>query len=108
MINETKGDEATTPEAAGFAGTPELTNAWFRAYRFSIGAGETTPPHVHRAPVAIVQISDGHARGVGAMKFDFTEPGRWAFFDAGDAHEIRNSSNAAIGFVEVEIRRPPR
>jgi uncharacterized cupin superfamily protein len=32
--------------------------------------------------------------------------GAWAFFDAGTAHEIRNTSTATVEFVEIEIRQP--
>ena len=106
VINEAKGDDLTSQEAAGFAGKAELTNRWFRAYRFTVAPGESTSPHRHQTPVVIVQATDGRARGVGAMKFDFTEAGRWAFFDAGDAHEIRNMGTAPVDFVEVEVRRP--
>ncbi len=49
VINETAGDEATTQEAAGFSGKPELTNRWFRAYRFALAPGESTPKHRHTA-----------------------------------------------------------
>ena len=106
VINETAGDEATTEEAAGFSGKPELTNRWFRAYRFALGPGESTPKHRHTAPVAIFQASSGRGgTGIGGMKFEFNDPGQWAFFDAGDAHEIRNGGDARMEFVEVEVRR---
>ena len=39
------------------------------------------------------------------MKFEFNDPGQWAFFDAGDAHEIKNAGTAGMEFVEVEVRR---
>jgi quercetin dioxygenase-like cupin family protein len=106
VINETAGDETTTEQAAGFEMKPELTNRWYRAYRITLGPGETTGSHRHQAPVAIVQTLDGHARANGAMKFELNEPGQWAFFDAGDSHEIRNSGDARFEFVEVEIRKP--
>ena len=108
VINETAGEDVATSQAAGFPATPELTNRWFRAYRFTVGPGETTPPHRHLTPAAIVQTTAGHALGAGAMKFDFTEPGRWAFFDAGNPHEIRNSGSAPVEFVEVEVRQPAK
>jgi quercetin dioxygenase-like cupin family protein len=104
VINETRGDAASSQEATGFAGKPELTNPWYRAYRFTVNPGEATARHRHSTPAVIVQTTEGHGIGAGAAKFDFTEPGRWAFFDAGDAHEIRNISAAPIEFVEVEVR----
>jgi quercetin dioxygenase-like cupin family protein len=106
VINETAGDEATTQEAAGFSGKPELTNRWFRAYRLALAPGESTPMHRHTAPVAVFQASSGQGGlAVGAMKFEFNDPGQWAFFDAGDAHEIKNAGQARMEFVEVEVRR---
>jgi quercetin dioxygenase-like cupin family protein len=106
VINETAGDEATTQEAAGFAGKPELTNRFFRAYRFALAPGESTPKHRHTAPVAVFQASAGRGGvGIGGMKFEFNNPGQWAFFDAGDPHEIKNAGNAGMEFVEVEIRQ---
>lgn len=106
VINETQGDDVATVEAAGFSGTPELTNRWFRAYRFALAPGESTPTHRHKAPVAIVQASDGRGLGTGAMKFEFNEPGQWAFFDAGDVHTLRNTGADRVELVEVELRRP--
>jgi hypothetical protein len=50
VINETTGDDATTQEAAGFSGKPELTNRWFRAYRFAL-ARRAAPKHRHTAPL---------------------------------------------------------
>jgi hypothetical protein len=40
------------------------------------------------------------------MKFELNEPGQWAFFDASDAHEIKNTGDVQLQFVEVEMRRP--
>jgi quercetin dioxygenase-like cupin family protein len=106
VINETAGDEATTQEAAGFSGKPELTNRWFRAYRLALAPGESTPKHRHTVPVAIFQASSGRGGlGIGNMKFEFNDPGQWAFFDAGDAHELKNAGDARMEFVEVEVRR---
>ena len=105
VVNETPGDDTTTEEAAGFTGMPELTNKWFRAYRLTLKPGETTPPHTHRAPVVIFQATAGKGLGTGAMKFEFNEPGQWAFFDSGDRHEVRNSGDTATEWIEVEVRR---
>jgi quercetin dioxygenase-like cupin family protein len=106
VINESAGDETTTEQAAGFDGKPELTNRWFRAYRFSLGPGESTPQHRHKAPVVVIQTADGRVLGAGAMKFELNEPGRWAFFDTGDPHLIRNVGEARVELVEVEVRQP--
>jgi mannose-6-phosphate isomerase-like protein (cupin superfamily) len=107
VVNETHGDADTSIEAAGFSGTAELTNNWFRAYRVTLGPGEVTRSHNHRAPVAIFQVTHGKGIGVGPVRFDFNEPGQWAFFDAGHAHELRNTGDRPLEFIEVEIRRQP-
>jgi hypothetical protein len=39
------------------------------------------------------------------MKFEFNDPGQWAFFDAADAHEFKNAGTTPMEFVEVEVRR---
>jgi quercetin dioxygenase-like cupin family protein len=105
VVNETHGDDSVTEEAAGFAATPELSNRWFRAYRIALDAGEKTASHRHRAPVAIIQATAGTGTGAGAMTFEFNEPGQWAFFDAEDAHEVRNTGEGRLEFIEVEVRR---
>jgi quercetin dioxygenase-like cupin family protein len=104
VINETPGDDTTSVAAAGFDGMPELTNRWFRAYRIVLETGQKTSAHVHRAPVAVIQATDGKAAGAGAMTWDFNEPGQWAFFDAGDRHEIRNIGPGRVELIEVELR----
>jgi hypothetical protein len=105
VVNETAGDDSASEQAAGFDGTPELINRWFRAYRIALGAGEKTAPHLHAAPVAVIQATAGRALGAGGMKWEFNEPGQWAFFDAGDRHEIRNTGAARVELIEVEIRK---
>jgi mannose-6-phosphate isomerase-like protein (cupin superfamily) len=105
VVNETPGDETMSEEAAGFATKPELTNRWFRAYRIALGPGETTASHRHRAPVAIVQATAGTGIGAGTMTFELNEPGQWAFFDAEAGHEVRNTGEGRVEFIEVEVRR---
>jgi quercetin dioxygenase-like cupin family protein len=105
VVNETQGDETTPEDAAGFTATPELTNRWFRAYRIALGPGEKTGSHRHRAPVAIIQATAGAGLGAGAMTFEFNEPGQWAYFDAEDSHEVRNTGEGRVEFIEVEVRR---
>ena len=104
VINETSGDEATSATDAGFASNPELTNKWFRAYRIVLEPGQKTEPHVHRAPVAVFQATAGKALGAGAMTWEFNEPGQWAFFDAGDRHDVRNAGDGRVELIEVEVR----
>ena len=105
VINETPGDDTATVQDAGFDGMPELTNKWFRAYRLTLKPGETTPSHKHRAPVAIFQAIPGKGLATGPMKFEFNEPGQWAFYDGGDAHQVRNAGDAVLELIEVEVRR---
>jgi len=99
------GDTSATESGAGFPGKPELTNRWFRAYRFTLTPGQSSGSHRHAVPSVVVQTSDGTAVAVGAMTFDLNESGRWAFFDAGDSHDLKNSSDRPVEFVEVEVRR---
>jgi mannose-6-phosphate isomerase-like protein (cupin superfamily) len=54
----------------------------------------------------IFQISDGNALAVGPMTFELSEPGRWAWFDSGKGHEIRNVGRTPVEFIEVEVRKP--
>ncbi|HET9272048.1 MAG TPA: hypothetical protein VFO31_27915 [Vicinamibacterales bacterium] len=105
VVNQTKGTDATTPRDAGFEGTPELTNNWFRAYRFALPPGQSGT-HTHKAPAFLVQTSDGTAVTQGARMRALNQVGDWAFFDAGVAHEMRNTSTSTVEFVEVEVRQP--
>jgi quercetin dioxygenase-like cupin family protein len=106
VVNETQGgDEAVTEEAAGFSAKPLSSNRWFRVYRIALGPGEKTPAHQHKAAVVVLQDTTGKGIGSGAMKFEFNEPGQWAFFDAGDRHEVTNTGDARLELIEVEVRR---
>jgi quercetin dioxygenase-like cupin family protein len=106
VVNETPGgDEAVTEQMAGFTDKPISSNKWFRAYRIALAPGEKTMPHQHTAPVVILQDTAGKGMGAGAMRFEFNEPGQWAFFDAGDRHEISNGGDGRLELIEVEVRR---
>ena len=107
VVNQTKGTDATTPKDAGFEGMPELTNNWFRTYRFSLPPGQYGT-HAHKTPALLAQTSDGTAVAQGGRLWALNELGDWAFFDAGTAHEILNTSTAAVEFVEIEVRQPAR
>jgi uncharacterized protein (DUF885 family)/quercetin dioxygenase-like cupin family protein len=108
VTNASAGDESATASGtgAGFPGKPELANRWFRAYRVSLAPGQTTEPHRHSTEAVIVQTSEGRALAVGPMTFELGEQGRWAWFDSGKVHEIRNVGSVPFEFVEVEVRRP--
>ncbi len=105
VVNQTKGTDATTSKDAGFEGMPELTNSWFRAYRFSLPPGQNGT-HTHTTPAFLAQTSDGTAVAQGGRLRALNQVGDWAFFDAGVAHEIRNTSTVPMEFVEVEVRQP--
>jgi quercetin dioxygenase-like cupin family protein len=109
VTNASPGDVSTaSPTDTGFAGTPELTNRWFRAYRIKLAPGQSTEPHRHSTESVIVQVSDGQAKAVGPMTWELGEQGRWAWFDGGAVHEIRNVGTVPFEALEVEVRRPPR
>jgi mannose-6-phosphate isomerase-like protein (cupin superfamily) len=105
VVNETRGDDATPVEAAGFAGMPELANNWFRSYRITLAPGERTPAHKHREPVVIFQATDGKGAAAGPMKFDLNEPGQWAFYDADVEHSVQNLGAAPLDLLEIEVRK---
>jgi len=105
VVNQTKGNDATTPKDAGFEGMPELTNSWFRVYRFSLPPGQAGT-HTHKTPTFLAQTSDGTAVTQGGRLRAHNQVGDWAFFDAGVAHEMRNTGTASVEFVEVEVRQP--
>jgi mannose-6-phosphate isomerase-like protein (cupin superfamily) len=39
------------------------------------------------------------------MKWEFNEPGQWAFYDAGSEHQVRNSGDGQLELLEIEVRR---
>jgi len=104
VVNETHGNDATTVAQAGFAGEPELANAWFRSYRVTLAAGAATPVHEHHTPVVIFQATDGKGMADGPMDFEFNEPGQWAFYDAGVTHTIENLGGGPLELLEIEVR----
>jgi oxalate decarboxylase/phosphoglucose isomerase-like protein (cupin superfamily) len=104
VVNETAGDDTTSAADAGFVLEPELTNPWFRSYRVSLGAGETTEVHAHTTPVVIFQAIDGKAMANGPMDFEFNRPGQWAFYDASVEHTMKNLGDRPIELLEIEVR----
>jgi quercetin dioxygenase-like cupin family protein len=106
VVNETAGgDETVTEEQAGFTDKPISSNKWFRAYRIALSPGEKSSSHQHEAPVVILQDTAGKGLGIGGMTFEFNEPGQWAYFDAGDRHQISNTGDGRLELIEVEVRR---
>ena len=107
VINETAGDPDDTVASTGFTGEPELTNRWFRSYRVTLAPGETMAAHRHETPVVILQATAGTGRSDGPMPFEFNKLGQWGFYDKGVEHSLRNSGDAALEWLEVEVRIVP-
>jgi uncharacterized protein (DUF885 family)/quercetin dioxygenase-like cupin family protein len=103
VANAAPGDD--TDADHGFQGKAELANRWFRAYRITLAPGQSTPPHKHSSESVIVQVSDGQGLASGPMTWELGEQGRWAWFDAGAAHEIRNVGSVPLEVIEVDVRR---
>lgn len=103
VTNAAAGDQ--TDADHGFQGKAEVTNRWFRAYRITLAPGQSTPAHKHSTESVIVQVSDGQGTAVGPMTWELGEQGRWAWFDGGMAHEIRNVGTVPLEVIEVDVRR---
>ncbi len=61
--------------------------------------------HKHSTESVIVQISEGRGLAAGPMTWELGEPGRWAWFDGGAAHEIKNVGTVPLEVIEVDVRR---
>ena len=105
VLNETSGEDATTPQANGFTGAPEMTNKWYRAYRFTLAAGERVR-HQHLVPAVVVQAADGVAVATSTRTWGLNWPTAWAFFDRNESHELYNAGRTPLEVVEVEVRQP--
>jgi uncharacterized protein (DUF885 family)/quercetin dioxygenase-like cupin family protein len=103
VTNAAAGDDTNADH--GFPGKAELANRWFRAYRITLAPGQSTPSHTHTTESVIVQVSDGQGVAAGPMTWELSEQGRWAWFDAGTAHEIKNTGTVPLEVIEVDVRR---
>jgi uncharacterized protein (DUF885 family)/quercetin dioxygenase-like cupin family protein len=103
VTNAAAGDD--TDADHGFEGKAELANRWFRAYRITLAPGQSTQPHKHSTESVIIQISDGRGLAGGPMMWELGEPGRWAWFEGGAAHEIKNVGTVPLEVIEVDVRR---
>jgi quercetin dioxygenase-like cupin family protein len=101
--NASPGDESTGP-SSGFAGTPEITNRWFRGYRVIAGADGGTE-HRHANPVNLVLVSGRASATIGETTRAFDLLGQFAFIEPGVPHRIAGVGGEAQ-LVEVEVRRP--
>jgi hypothetical protein len=104
ITNSSPGDASTTA-SSDFASTPEVTNRWFRAYRWTPKSQGIE--HRHGNPVVIV-VATGSAAVRSAATPDaqqLSEPGAFAFLGANVVHTLQAmSANSEV--MEVEIRRP--
>ncbi len=103
ITNSSAGDERTEP-SAGFETEPEITNRWFRGYRWAPTA--TPAAHRHANPVVVVLVS-GRALAASASKVALDKPGAFAWIEGNVPHHVQAVGDAAE-VVEVEVRRPPR
>ena len=101
VINRTAGDESESP-SEGFDAKPEITNRWFRGYRWPLTAD--AKPHRHRNPVAVVLVA-GRASARGTSTTALDKPGQFAWFD-GDAEHTVAPVGGDAEVVEVEVRQP--
>ena len=84
-----------------------IDDARVRVNRFDFGPGDDTGPHVHALPYVIVPLTDGRLRVVG-------DDGSEVFSDltasipysreAGASHNVFNASDAALSFLEIEVK----
>jgi hypothetical protein len=54
----------------------------------------------------LVQIGAGRGVASGERTFGLSGPTSWAYFDANEAHELRNTASDVIELVEIEVRQP--
>jgi len=102
ITNASTGDPSAAP-GADFAGTPEVDNPWFRAYRLALTA-EAGLEHRHANPIALIVVA-GQVSVPGVSLVALPPQGAYLFLDANKPHSIRAvGGNAEV--VEVEIRRP--
>jgi quercetin dioxygenase-like cupin family protein len=110
LVNQTAGNDSTTEKDAGFDGVAamaEMANKWYRAYRFTLAPGQVAT-HRHTTQAVLTQTTEGTATAQGARLWALNEPAAWAFFEAGDRHEVRNTGTKPLELVEIEVRQPAR
>ncbi|MDH5220212.1 MAG: hypothetical protein OEW94_03165 [Betaproteobacteria bacterium] len=77
-----------------------------RAYRLTLGPGESTGAFLRPANTAVFAITSGrvseHADGKPARYWDF-ETGHFRWLDAGETLRLKNEGTAPVDLVEVEI-----
>lgn len=102
--NLSQGSDADADDLSGLSTKPEMLNKYYRAYRVSLAAGASTPPHTHAWPVVVVQQTAGQLTIDGSTKATTREPGQFAFHDGSGSHQVTNSGTATTDAIEVELR----
>jgi len=96
----------TTSQRVGPAFKLALENSRGRVYRITLAPGESTATFMRPAGSALVAISAGRISEAVAGKrlrlWDF-EPGRFQWFETGEALAMKNESSAPVELVEIEV-----
>jgi hypothetical protein len=105
ITNSSAGDDSPGP-SDGFDIEPEVTNRWFRGYRRTLTARDSSE-HCHANPVAIVLVSGAASLRTTAASATqrLEQPGAFVFLDGGARHVLRAGA-PDTEVVEVEVRRP--
>ena len=103
ITNASAGDESASDH--GFTGRAELTNRWFRAYRVIVPPGGKTETEKHSSESVVVSVNNGKGVAAGPMTWEFSEQGSWAWFDANTSYTIRNTGDAPLEVIEIDVRR---
>jgi quercetin dioxygenase-like cupin family protein len=102
--NLSEGTDVDTDDICGLSSKPEVLNRYYRAYRVSLAAGASTPPHKHAWPVLVVQQTAGQLTINGSADARTAEPGNFAFHDGSGTHQVTNTGAGPIDAIEVELR----
>jgi hypothetical protein len=105
ITNASKGD-THEGASAGFEAAAEISNPWFRGYRYVLRNGESAE-HRHANPVAVVIAAGAGTVDVDspAKSWKADRPGFLAFVEANTRH-VLNSGALHTEILEVEVRRP--
>jgi hypothetical protein len=98
-----KGTENEAEDLLRLGTEPEISDKYYRAYRVSLAAGQSTPPHEHVWPVVVVQQTAGRLAIDGSVKAETSAEGAFAVHEGG-THQVTNSGTTMVEFVEVELR----
>jgi quercetin dioxygenase-like cupin family protein len=102
--NLSTGADGNTDDVSGLGAKPEVLNKYYRAYRVSLAAGQSTAAHRHAWPVVVVQQTAGQLTIEGSESATTTEPGKFAFHDGSSMHQVKNTGTSAVEMIEVELR----